>query len=251
MAPSDNFRGSDRNYFWGCSLKTIGLLGGMTCESSVEYYRLVNEGIRERLGGIHSAQSLMFSVDFGEIQPEMEKERWDLVLDRLVSGALCVQRGGADFLVICTNTMHKLADQIAEKIDIPILNIIDVTADVIKAKGVKTIGLLGTRFTITQDFYKGRLLEKHGIKTVIPSEDDVAEIHRVIMAELTVGEIDPKSKQRYWDIINKLQDQGAEGIILGCTEIPLLVKQDEGTIPLYDTTLLHAQAAVDWALNEN
>ncbi len=231
-------------------MKTIGLLGGMTCESSVEYYRLINDGARNKLGGIHSAQSIMFSVDFGEIHPEMEMERWDLVLDRLVTGALSVQRGGADFLVICTNTMHKLADEIAGNIEIPILNIIDVTADVIKARGFKSVGLLGTRFTMTQDFYKNRLLEKHGIDTLIPSDKDVSYIHQVIMEELTVGVISPKSKKGYWEVINKLQDQGAEGVILGCTEIPLLVKQDEGNIPLFDTTLLHAQAAVDLALGE-
>ncbi len=231
-------------------MKTIGLLGGMTCESSVEYYRLINEGVRSRLGGIHSAQSLMFSVDFGEIQPEMEIERWDLVLARLVEGSLHLQRGGADFLVICTNTMHKMADQIGSIIEIPILNIIDVTAEAIKARGFKTIGLLGTRFTMTQDFYRNRLLENHGIETLIPSEEEVALIHRVIMEELTIGVIDPQSKKDYCDIIGNLQNSGAEGIILGCTEIPLLVKQDEVSLPLFDTTLLHAQAAVDWALKE-
>jgi len=231
-------------------LKTIGLLGGMTCESSVEYYRLVNEGVRTRLGGIHSAQSLMYSVDFGEIQPEMEIERWDLVLARLIEGSLHLQRGGADFLVICTNTMHRMADQIASAIEIPILNIIDVTAESIKAGGCRTIGLLGTRFTMTQAFYKNRLLENHGIETLIPSDEEVALIHRVIMEELTIGVINPESKKGYWDIISNLHDNGAEGIILGCTEIPLLVKQDEVELPLYDTTLLHAQAAVDLALME-
>jgi len=229
-------------------MKTIGLLGGMTCESSVEYYRLINEGVREQLGGIHSAQSLMYSVDFGEIQPEMEIERWDLILDRLVGGSLAVQRGGADFLVICTNTMHKLADQVAERIEIPILNIIDVTAEAVAAKGIRTVGLLGTRFTMTQDFYRSRLRDKHGIETVIPSDEDVSMIHRVIMDELTIGVISQESKASYWKAIHRLQAQGAEGIVLGCTEIPLLVKQDEGEIPLLDTTLLHARAAVRLAL---
>ena len=229
-------------------MKTIGLLGGMTCESSVEYYRLINEGVRRRLGGIHSAQSLMYSVDFGEIQPEMEAERWDLVLERLVAGSLAVQRGGADFLVFCTNTMHKLADQVAESIEIPLLNIIDVTAEAIAARGIGTVGLLGTRFTMTQDFYRRRLLEQHGIETLIPSTDEVSMIHDVIMDELTIGVISPTSKERYWETIRRLQAQGAEGIILGCTEIPLLVKQDEGDIPLFDTTMLHARAAVSTAL---
>ena len=220
----------------------------MTCESSVEYYRLINEEFRKQVGGIHSAQSLMFSVDFGEIQPEMETERWDLVLERLVTGSLNVQRGGADFLVICTNTMHKLADQIAERIEIPILNLIDVTADAISSMGLKKVGLLGTRFTMTQDFYRNRLLEKHGIMTLIPSDQEVSMIHRVIMDELTIGVISPESKRLYWETIRRLQERGAEGIILGCTEIPLLVKQVEGEIPLFDTTLLHAHAAVKWAL---
>jgi aspartate racemase len=229
-------------------MKTIGLLGGMTCESSVEYYRLINEGVREKLGGIHSAQSLMYSVDFGEIEPEMETECWDLVLGRLVAGALAVERGGADFLVICTNTMHKLADQVEERIGIPILNIIDVTAEAVGTAGIGTVGLLGTRFTMTQDFYRRRLAEMHGIETVIPSEQEVSMIHRVIMEELTIGVISPESKKLYWEVIRRLQSKGARGIVLGCTEIPLLVNQDEGEIPLFDTTLLHAQAAVRLAL---
>ncbi len=220
----------------------------MTCESSVEYYRLINEELRKQLGGIHSAQSVMYSVDFGEIQPEMEIERWDLVLERLIAGSLNVQKGGADFLVICTNTMHKMADQIAERIEIPILNIIDVTAEAITAMGFRTVGLLGTRFTMTQDFYRRRLLERHGIETLIPSDHEVNMIHQVIMDELTVGVISPESKRRYRETIHRLQERGAEGIILGCTEIPLLVKQDEGEIPLFDTTLLHAHAAVRQAL---
>jgi aspartate racemase len=220
----------------------------MTCESSVEYYRLINEELRKQLGGIHSAQSVMYSVDFGEIQPEMEIERWDLVLERLIAGSLNVQKGGADFLVICTNTMHKMADQIAERIEIPILNIIDVTAEAITAMGFRTVGLLGTRFTMTQDFYRRRLLERHGIESLIPSDSEVSMIHQVIMDELTVGVISPESKKRYRETIHRLQERGAEGIILGCTEIPLLVKQDEGEVPLFDTTLLHAHAAVRQAL---
>ena len=191
---------------------------------------------------------MMYSVDFGEIEPEMETERWDLVLERLVAGALAVERGGADFLVICTNTMHKLADQVAERTGIPILNIIDVTAEAVRAAGIGTVGLLGTRFTMTQDFYCRRLAEKHGIETVIPSEQEVSMIHRVIMEELTIGVISPESKKLYWEAIRRLQSKGARGIVLGCTEIPLLVKQDEGEIPLFDTTLLHAQAAVRLAL---
>ena len=217
-------------------MKTIGLLGGMTCESSLEYYRLINQGVRQKLGGIHSAQSLMYSVDFGEIGPEMEAESWDLVLGRLVAGSLAVEQGGADFLVICTNTMHKLADQVEERIDIPILNIIDVTAEAVGAAGIATVGLLGTRFTMTQDFYRRRLAEHHAIETIIPPEHDVRMIHRVILEELTIGVISPESNKLYWEAIARLESNGAEGIILGCTEIPLLVKQEEGEIPLFDTT---------------
>jgi len=231
-------------------MKTIGLLGGMTCESSVEYYRLINEGVRARLGGIHSARSVMVSVDFAEIRPMMEVENWEGVLERLVESSRQIERGGADFLVICTNTMHKMADRIADKISIPILNIIDTTAEKIQEMNISKVGLLGTRFTMTQDFYRLRLLQKHGIQTLIPSPKEIEKIHQVIMEELTIGRINAESKTRYWDIIGRLQTQGAQGVILGCTEIPLLVKQEEGDIPLFDTTAIHAQAAVTMALNE-
>ena len=231
-------------------MKKIGLLGGMTCESSIEYYKLINEITREKLGGIHSAESIMVSVDFGNILPWMEAGKWDLVLDKLISSSLEVEKGGGEFLVICTNTMHKLADQIAEKINIPILNIIDVTAEKIKKKGLSKIGLLGTRFTMVQDFYRKRLERKHNIKVVIPDKSDISYIHKVIIEELTIGKIVQKSKSGYWKIIKKLQQKGAEGIILGCTEIPLLVKQEEGNIPLFDTTSIHASAAVELSLSK-
>jgi aspartate racemase len=220
----------------------------MTCESSVEYYRLINEGVRAKLGGIHSAESIMVSVDFGVIQPLMEAENWAGVLGHLVEASLRAERAGADFLVLCTNTMHKLADQIAAEVSLPILNIIDATAGEIKRTGLATVGLLGTRFTMTQGFYAERLAERHGIETIIPTPEEVAEIHRVIMEELTIGRIDPDSKARYWAIMRDLRQRGAEGMILGCTEIPLLVRQEEGEIPLFDTTAIHADAAVDWAI---
>ncbi len=231
-------------------MKKIGLLGGMTCESSIEYYKLINEITRKKLGGIHSAESIMVSVDFGNILPWMEAGKWDLVLDKLIRSSLEVEKGGGDFLVICTNTMHKLADQIAEKINIPILNIIDVTAEEIKKKGLSKIGLLGTRFTMVQDFYRKRLEQKHNIEVVIPDKIDISYIHKVIMEELTIGKIVQESKSGYWKIIKKLQQVGAEGIILGCTEIPLLVKQEEGKIPLFDTTSIHASAAVELSLSK-
>lgn len=230
-------------------MKTIGLLGGMTCESSVEYYRILNELTREKLGGIHSARSIMLSVDFSEIEDLMETGKWDTILGILVDAARSVEKAGADFLVICTNTMHKLADRIQEQIGIPILNIIDETAKRIKARGIQTVGLLGTRFTMEEDFYKGRLKEKHGLEVLIPSHEDVMVVHRVIGDELSVGKITKAAKEKYWRIIDKLAAQGAGGIILGCTEIPLLVKQEEGDIPLFDTTQIHAEAAVELALN--
>lgn len=229
-------------------MKTIGLIGGMTCESSAEYYRILNEITREKLGGIHSARSVMLSVDFSEIEDLMETGKWETILGILVDAAQSVEKAGADFLVICTNTMHKLADKIQEQIGIPILNIIDETAKRIKARGIRTVGLLGTRFTMEEYFYKGRLTEKHGLEVLIPSPEDVMIVHRVIVDELSIGKITKAAKEKYWRIIDKLVEQGAGGIILGCTEIPLLVKQEEGDIPLFDTTQIHAEAAVESAL---
>ncbi len=229
-------------------MKTIGLLGGMTSESSAEYYKLINQLTREKLGGNHSAKSVMVSVDFAEVEPMMESGKWNEVLDLIGNAASDIENGGADFLVICTNTIHKLADEISERISIPILNIIDVTADEIKRMGFEKVGLLGTRFTMEQDFYKMRLKEKHGIESVIPDKSDRDIIHSVIMNELSVGVFTPESKRKYLEIITKLSKRGAEGVILGCTEIPLLVTENDTDIPLFDTTLLHAKAAVDPAL---
>ena len=230
-------------------MKTIGLLGGMTAESSAEYYRIINQTAREKLGGIHSARSVMFSVDFEEIDLLMEAGKWDEIRDILIEAARAIERAGADFLVICTNTMHKLVPDIQKKINIPILNIIDATAEQIKIRELQTIGLLGTRFTMVEDFYRSRLQQEHGLKVLIPSEPDIRTVHRIIVEELAIGEIHETSKQTYWEIMGRLADQGAEGIILGCTEIPLLVKQEEGNIPLFDTTTIHARAAVDYALS--
>ncbi len=230
-------------------MKTIGLLGGMTAESSAEYYRIINQTAREKLGGIHSARSVMFSLDFEEIDLLMEAGKWDEIRDILIKGARAVERAGADFMVVCTNTMHKLVPEIQVCIGIPILNIIDVTAEQIKKRGFRTIGLLGTRFTMEEDFYCNRLQQQHGLKALIPSGEDVRTVHRIIVEELAIGEIRETSKQTYWEIMGRLADRGAEGIILGCTEIPLLVKQEEGNIPLFDTTTIHARAAVNYALN--
>lgn len=231
-------------------MKVIGLLGGMTCESSTEYYRLINQLTRKKLGGNHSARSVMVSVDFADVEPMMETGKWGQVLKILSKAVRDIENGGADFLVICTNTCHKFADQLTEKINIPILNIIDVTAKQIKSKRIKKVGLLGTRFTMEEEFYKKRLIEKHHLEIIIPGHDERQFIHRVIIDELSVGEINIGSKERYWEIINSLVQDGAEGIILGCTEIPLLVSEKDGNIPLFDTTSIHARAAVDYALNQ-
>ena len=228
-------------------MKTIGLLGGMTCESSSEYYRIINEATREKLGGIHSARSVMVSVDMSEIEPLMVAGKWDEILTILVEAAQNVEKAGAHFLVICTNTMHKLADEIQQHIQIPILNIIDATAEQIKARGIHTVGLLGTRFTMEEDFYKERLSQRHGLKVLIPSQEEIQVINRIIFDELSIGEIKESSRKVYWQIINRLADQGARGIILGCTEIPLLVHEEEGDIPLFDTTRIHSLAAVEYA----
>ncbi len=230
-------------------MKTIGLLGGMTCESSSEYYRIINEATRKKLGGIHSARSVMVSVDISEIEPLMEAGKWETILAILVEAAQNVEKADAHFLVICTNTMHKLADEIQKQIQIPILNIIDATAEQIKAGGLHTVGLLGTRFTMEEDFYKERLSQRHGLKVLVPSQEEIQAIHRIIFDELSIGEIKESSRKVYWEIINRLADHGAQGIILGCTEIPLLVHQEEGDIPLFDTTRIHSLAAVEYALN--
>jgi aspartate racemase len=229
-------------------MKTIGLLGGMTCESSLLYYKLINEMAREKLGTNHSAASVMVSVDFGAVEPLMEKGKWDDVLAVMIKAAKDIENGGADFLVICTNTIHRFAEAIGREIAIPILHIVDATAAEIKKMGFEKVGLLGTRFTMEEDFYSGRLKEKHGIVSLTPDRDDRALVHRVIMEELSRGIVNPASRDEYWRIINTLAAGGARGIILGCTEIPLLVTQDQGQIPLFDTTRIHARAAVDDAL---
>ncbi|MDD8016298.1 MAG: aspartate/glutamate racemase family protein [Acidobacteriota bacterium] len=229
-------------------MKTIGLLGGMTCESSQVYYKLINEMAREKLGGSHSAASVMVSVDFGEVEPLMERGEWDGVLAVMVKTARSIERGGADFLVLCTNTMHKFAENIGREIKIPLLHIVDTTASEIKKAGFGTVGLLGTRFTMEEDFYTGRLRDRHGIASLTPDEKGRALVHRVIMDELSRGIVNPASRDAYRRVIDGLAAQGAQGIILGCTEIPLLVAQDDGGIPLFDTTEIHARAAVEWAL---
>jgi len=229
-------------------MKTIGLIGGMSWESSIEYYRIINETVRDKLGGLHSSKCVMYSLDFAEIEALQHQNRWEEATQLMIDAAQHVQNGGADFVLICTNTMHKMAEDIQKHIDIPILHIADATAETIKRKGLTNIGLLGTRFTMEEQFYRGRLESKHGLSVIIPNEDDREIIHRVIYDELCLGEIKSSSKDKYAAIIDKLIQAGAQGIILGCTEISLLVDDTQSAVPIFDTTLIHATSAVEFAL---
>jgi aspartate racemase len=229
-------------------MKTIGLIGGMSWESSIEYYRYINELVKDKLGGLHSAKSIMYSVDFAEIETLQHEGKWDQAATMLIQAAKYLENGGADFIVLCTNTMHKVADNIQASIDIPFLHIADATAQLVKDAGIQKVGLLGTRFTMEEDFYKGRLQEKYGLTVVIPNAPEREIVHRVIYQELVVGKIEQRSKAQYIDIIEQMIAQGAEAVILGCTEIGLLVHQEDSRVPLFDTTKIHAQAAVEYAL---
>ena len=229
-------------------MKTIGLLGGMSWESTALYYRQINELVKEKLGGLHSAKIAMFSVDFQEIEILQHKGEWDATCEILSKAAEQIQNAGADFLLICTNTMHKVAPQIEAAIDIPLLHIADATAERIKSQGIKNIGLLGTRFTMEQDFYAGRLRDAHGLNVILPSKEDRDIVHRVIYEELVLGMVRDESRLEYLRIMDALRAEGAEGVIEGCTEIVMLVQQEHTDIPLFDTTSIHAQAAVEMAL---
>ncbi len=229
-------------------MKTIGLIGGMSWESSIEYYRIINETAKEKLGGLHSAKSLMVTVDFAEIEKLQHEGRWDDAAQILIRCAQDLEHGGADFIVLCTNTMHKVADQIQEGIKIPFLHIADATAEKIKSAGLQKIGLLGTRFTMEQEFYKSRLTEKYGLEVLIPNNAERELVHRVIYDELCLGVVKNDSRNNYKEIMQSLVEQGAQGIILGCTEIELLVKQEDASVPLFPTSRIHAVAAVEYAL---
>jgi len=229
-------------------MKTIGLVGGMSWESSIEYYKIINETVRTELGGLHSAKCIMVSVDFAEIEPIQHQGKWDEATQILIAASKSVEAGGADFVVFCTNTMHKVADEVQKHLRIPILHIADVTAQSIKAVGLKKVGLLGTRFTMEEDFYKGRLSQKHNLEILIPKGEDREVLHRIIYDELCMGKITASSKTKYLGVIEGLVRKGAEGIILGCTEIGLLVKKEDTRTPLFDTTRIHAAAAVEYAL---
>lgn len=232
-------------------MKTIGMLGGMSWESSADYYAALNRGVKQQLGGLHSAKVCMLSVDFAEIEQLQHAGDWQQLADILARQAAATERGGADFLLIATNTMHKVADEVEAAISIPLLHIADVTAEKLLADGVKTIGLLGTRFTMAEDFYKGRLADKFGLQVLVPDAEQQDALHRIIYEELCQGEVNDISRQVYLKIIDDLFACGAEGVILGCTEIAMLVKPEHTSVPLYDTTALHAEGAVKLALKED
>jgi aspartate racemase len=229
-------------------MKTIGLIGGMSWESSHEYYRILNETTKSKLGGLHSARSIMYSVDFAEIEALQHQDRWEEAAQLMIAAGQSLERAGADFVVLCTNTMHKLADQIQSNISIPLLHIADATAERVKAAGLRNIGLLGTRFTMEHDFYKGRLIDRYGLNVFTPDAKDRETVHRIIYDELVLGMVKQESREQYIRVMEKLIREGAEGIILGCTEIELLVHDGDSRIPLFPTTRIHALAAVEYAL---
>ena len=228
-------------------MKTIGLIGGMSWESTVTYYEVVNEVVKKRLGGLNSAKVLLYSVNFEEIEKRQVSGDWDECAEILGTAAQNLEKAGADFIIICTNTMHKVAPQMQKMIHIPIVHIAEATADELKKKGIKKVALLGTKYTMTQDFYRGKLVEA-GLEVLIPDEEGVAMVNDVIFNELCLGELNETSKAAFVKEIDKLAEQGAEGVILGCTEIGLLIKQEDVKIPEFDTTLIHATKAAEMAL---
>ena len=229
------------------NLKTIGLIGGMSWESTVTYYKIINEVIKEKLGGLHSAKCVLYSVDFQEIEECQANGNWEKSGEILGEAANNLEKAGADFIVICTNTMHKVVSQIKEKISIPILHIAEMTAEKILEKGLKNIALLGTKYTMEQDFYKSKLIEK-GINVIIPDKNDIEIINEVIYDELCLGTINSDSKKKFLEIVDKLRNKGAEGIILGCTEIGLLIKNADTDVPLFDTAIIHAEQAAIYSI---
>ena len=229
------------------NLKTIGLIGGMSWESTVTYYKIINETVKEKLGGLHSAKCILYSVDFQEIEECQANGNWEKSGEILGEAAYNLEKAGADFIVICTNTMHKVVNQIKEKISVPILHIAEMTAEKILEKGLKNIALLGTKYTMEQDFYKSKLIEK-GINVIIPDKNDIETINEVIYDELCLGTINFNSKKKFLEIVDKLRSKGAEGIILGCTEIGLLIKNEDTDIPLFDTAVIHAEEAAIYSI---
>ncbi|WP_245008410.1 aspartate/glutamate racemase family protein [Paracoccus marcusii] len=226
----------------------IGLIGGMSWESSAEYYRILNQGIRERHGQTASARCLLWSFDFAEIEELQHRGDWVSLEALMIDAARRLEAGGAEVLLICTNTMHKMADAVQSAVGVPLLHIADATAEAVKTANITRVGLLGTAFTMEQDFYKGRLARHHGLDVIIPDAADRSTIHRIIYEELVAGQALPASRDAYRAIIARLVDDGAEAIILGCTEIMLLVRPEDSAVPLFDTTALHANAAISMAL---
>ena len=228
-------------------MKTIGMIGGMSWESTVTYYQMVNQVVKERLGGFHSAKCILYSVDFDEIEACQAKGEWEKSGEILADAAVNLERSGADFIIICTNTMHKVADQIQAKVNIPILHIAEVTAGRLKENTIEKVALLGTKYTMQQDFYKSKLIEQ-GIEVLIPNEADIEVVNNTIYNELCLGSVLETSKKEFIRIIEELADKGAEGVILGCTEIGLLIKQEDVSIPVFDTTIIHATKAALYAI---
>ena len=232
-------------------MKTIGLIGGMSWESTANYYRDINEQVKQRLGGLHSARILLYSVDFQEIERLQHQGRWDEAGEQLGDIARRLEGAGADVVALCTNTMHKVAPAIEAALRVPFLHIADPTAQAVKQAGIGRIGLLGTRFTMEEDFYRGRLVERHGLDVIVPDPAERETVHRVIYDELCLGKVEERSRKAYRDIIAHLVERGAEGVILGCTEIAMLISPADSPVPLFDTTQLHAVSAVDFALQSD
>lgn len=230
-------------------MKTIGLLGGLSWESTKEYYHIINETVKQQLGGLNSAKIVLYSVNFAEIESLQRQGRWQDITSMLVHAAKSIEAGGADFLMLCTNTMHRVADELQANIRIPFLHIADAAATAVKSRGLTKVGLLGTRITMEEDFYKMRLVSRHELQVLIPSEKDREIVNRIIYEELVLGKIEAVSRQEYLRIITELASRGAQGVILGCTEIGLLINQQDTPLPLFDTTMIHAQAAVAFALS--
>ena len=229
-------------------MKILGLIGGMSWESTIPYYRMINQQVKEQLGGLHSAKIILYSVDFHEIEQLQAKGDWETAAQLLSDAAVSLKNAGADVIVVCTNTMHKVADDIEAASGLPLLHIADATTAQIKQQGINKIGLLGTRYTMEQDFYRGRLTEKHGLEVITPDSIDRESVNRIIYEELCLGVISETSRQEYRRIMGKLEQQGVQGIIFGCTEITLLVNAQDASVPVFDTTAIHACAAAEYAL---
>lgn len=231
-------------------MKVIGLIGGMSWNSTMEYYRIINESFARKLGGLHSARLVLYNLDFDEVQRAQHEDRWDYLASILIDAGNAVKRAGADFLLICTNAMHKIAEDVEGKVGLPLLHITDVIGEAVREQGMHRIGLLGTKFVMKESFYRGRLRERFSVQVLVPEEDDIDTIHHIIYNELCEGKVSASSRRICGDIIGRLVDQGAQGIVLGCTELPLLIRPGDVNTSIFDTTRLHAEAAVNLSLQE-